>query len=84
MRKLLFLFVLMLTGCGLMATPTPTRTPRPTATPTEALEYYPTVEPEIQMLLTEYFEEYKKNSCVSGGERRKISNSLATYIHRKD
>ncbi len=60
MRKLLFLFVLMLTGCGLMATPTPTRTPRPTATPTEALEYYPTVEPEIQMLLTEYFEEYKK------------------------
>jgi len=48
MRKLLFLFVLLLTGCGLMATPTPTRTPRPTATPTEAPRYYPTVEPDLR------------------------------------
>lgn len=51
MRKLLFLFVFLLTGCGLMATPAPTRTPRPTATPTEAPRYYPTLDASMQQEL---------------------------------
>ncbi len=75
MRKLLFLFVLMLTGCGLMATPTPTRTPRPTATPTETPRYYPTVEPDLRDYLLKqltkdsfphrYYEESEGNYFVA-------------------
>ncbi|MGB9800979.1 MAG: hypothetical protein ACPLUL_12880 [Thermanaerothrix sp.] len=55
MRKLLFLFVLLLTGCGLMATPTPTRTPRPTATPTEEIRYLPTASNDTGKAIHGYF-----------------------------
>lgn len=58
----LILFSLVLAGCGLLGhpEPTPTRIPQPTATPTESLQYYPTVEPEIRSLLIEMFDQYKK------------------------
>ncbi len=49
MRKVTLLFVsLLLVGCGLMATPTPSPTSRPTATPTptQTPKYYPTADPQ--------------------------------------
>ncbi len=52
MRKWILLIVsLLLVGCGLKATPTPSPTPRPTATPTEAPRYYPTLEASMKQEL---------------------------------
>lgn len=54
MRKLTLMIVsLLLVGCGLMSTPTPSPTPRPTATPTQEPRYYPTVDPQTAKAVLE-------------------------------
>ncbi|GAP07486.1 MULTISPECIES: hypothetical protein [Anaerolinea] len=53
MRKTIvfMLALVLLAGCSLRATPTPTAAPRPTPTPTEEVRYYPTVSPDIRTSL---------------------------------
>ncbi len=54
MRKLVLLLVsLLLVGCGLRSTPTPSPTPRPTMTPTPEPRYYPTPDYETSKMILE-------------------------------
>lgn len=63
MRKLILLLVsLLLVGCELMATPTPSPTPRPTVTPTEEVRFMPTADIDTAKAIHKHFSDYVKQS----------------------